>query len=320
MSDISINDELTLVQKYKPKTLAELKLPVRIANILLECEKRQGYRLLLHGWAGTGKTSTALLLNSNRKKFEVLYLSGSNDFNVQTLREKVYPFAGNHSVLGLQKTVIIDEAENIQMKTQQAFKIILDSAKNVNFIFITNHIEKMDDAVLSRCTQISYDYNTAESNEQANLYVGFLQHIATQEKIPFENRGLKELYLKNFPDYRHSLVTMQQLKDSKLSITEQNVKISVETISQDLILYEFLTGNLEPQLFFEKCTTYKGRERDSISSLSEPFFLYLNSLGKFDETLKGAIIVSKYSNMMETSFNKFGTFFACMVELKSLFR
>lgn len=318
--DLIKTDEPTLVQKYRPKSFEELQLPVRIQNIIEQNKNRKGYRLCFYGTAGTGKTTTGMLLNADRKKYEVLYLSGSNNFTVQTLKDQVYPFASNHSALGLQKTVFIDEAENIQMKTQQAFKIIMDKATHVNFIFITNHIEKMDDAVLSRCTQISYDYNTAEKNEQIGLYLSFLHKVVTTENIPYEDRGLKELYLKNFPDYRHSLVTLQQLKDAKLSVTEQNVKVTSESIAQDVELYGHIISNLVPKLFFEVVSTYKGRERECFQALGEPFMLYLYSLNRFDEILKSAVIISKYSNLMETSTNKFGTFFACMSELKTLFR
>jgi hypothetical protein len=50
-------------------------------------------------------------------------------------------FASGMSVMQKQKTVIIDEAENIRNNLFDAFKIILDKCVNVNFIFITNEIE-----------------------------------------------------------------------------------------------------------------------------------------------------------------------------------
>ena len=187
----------TVIEKYTPKNLEELKLPMRISNLLSENLDRVGYRLLLYGPAGTGKTSTAILLNSDKAKYDVLYLSGSNDFNVQVLREKVYPFASNHSVLNKQKTIIIDEAENISDKIQDAFKIILDKSKKVNFIFITNEVEKMNSAVMSRCTQIEYNYHQSEMIEQQNNYVLFLKSVVESEKLVYENRGLKELYINN---------------------------------------------------------------------------------------------------------------------------
>jgi len=311
---------LTILEKYNPKSLDELKLPSRIHNLITENIDRSGYRLMLYGPAGTGKTTTARLLNQDKSKFDVLYLSGSNDFNVNVLREKVYPFASNHSVLNKQKTIIIDEAENISDKIQDAFKIILDSSKKVNFIFITNEIEKMNSAVLSRCTQVEYNFQANELQEQQINYVTYLKHIAISENIEHDGAGLKELYIKNFPDFRHSLIIIQQLIDSKKAITVENVKATSEIGIQNIELYELIEKIHDAQKFFEKATEFKGREKDAINSLAEPYFRYLNSNGKFEQTLKVAVIVSKYSNMLSTTTTKFGTFFAMLVELRDVFK
>src|SRR5690606_27883830 len=102
---------LTLSQKYFPKDFSQLFLPDRVHQLIQENQKREGYRTLFYGPAGTGKTSTARLLNP-KDKFDVLFKSGSNDFSIQTLRESIYPFISSHSnIMGKQKTVIIDECE-----------------------------------------------------------------------------------------------------------------------------------------------------------------------------------------------------------------
>lgn len=312
--------KLTLLEKYAPKNLEELKLPERIHNLITENIDRQGYRFVLYGPPGTGKTTTARLLNKDKSKFEVLYLSGSNNFNTATLTEKIYPFAGNHSVLQKQKTIIIDEFENIADKLQDAFKVILDSSKKVNFIFITNEVEKINSAIMSRCTQIEYNFQNNEMIEQQNNYLLFLKNICVQEKIEYDNTGLKELYIKNFPDFRHSLVTIQQMIDSKKILNSFNVKNISESGVQDIELYKMLEEIVDAQKFYEKSSEYKGREKETINALAEPYFRYLNSNGKFEQTLKAAVIVSKYSNMMSNTTTKFGTLFACLVELRTLFR
>jgi DNA polymerase III delta prime subunit len=311
---------LTLIEKYTPKTLDELKLPSRIANLIEENINRKGYRFLFYGPPGTGKTSTSKLLNSDKNNFDVLYLSGSNDFNVQTLREKVYPFASNHSVLGKQKTIIIDESENIADKIQDAFKIILDTAKSVNFIFITNEVEKMNSAIMSRCTQVEYNYQSHELKEQQNNYILFLKNVVDTENIAYNNSGIKELYIKNFPDFRYSLICMQQMIDSKQEINAENVKNVSEIGVQNIELYELIEKEFDAQKFYEKATSYKGKERESLNSLAEPYFRYLNQNNKFEQTLKSAVIVAKYSNMMSLTTTKFGTFFAMLVELRTLHR
>lgn len=310
----------TILEKYAPKTLVELKLPVRIHNLVSQNIDRPGYRFIFYGPPGTGKTTLSRLLNKDRNKFDVLYLSGSNNFNTAILTDKIYPFAGSHSALGKQKTIIVDECENIADKLQDAFKIILDSSKNVNFIFITNEVNKVNSAIMSRCTQVEFNYNAAELKEQQDNYILFLLNILKTEELTFDNSGIKELYIKNFPDFRHSLVNIQQMIDSKQPITSENVKAITEVGVQNIDLYELIEKETDSQKFYEKATEFKGKEKASMNSLTEPYFRYLNSQGKFDQTLKAAVIVAKYSNMLSTSTTEFGTFFAMLVELRTLFR
>lgn len=315
-----MTQELTLLEKYKPKELSDLRLPIRIMNILGEMQNRQGSRALFYSGPGTGKTSTANILYKDKDKYDVLYLSGSNNFNVEVMNSKIYPFCSAHSALGKQKCVVIDECELIRGDLQKSFKIILDKAVKVNFLFISNHRDKMNEALLSRLTEVSYDRSVAENMEQLQLYIQFISDVITKEGMESDAFGINQLYKKCFPDYRNVLVSLQQLKDSKLAVTAENVNTSLESLNQDLDLYTLLMEYTAPNIFYEKCSEYKGREYEVLSSLSEPFFLYLNSKGMHDKTLLVAVVVAKYSEMLQTSVNKFTTLLACISELKTLIR
>ena len=74
---------MALLEKYQPKSFDKLHLPERIKSNILEKKAKGIFRMLLFGTPGTGKTTTARLIAQGH---EVLYLSGSNDFGVNTQR------------------------------------------------------------------------------------------------------------------------------------------------------------------------------------------------------------------------------------------
>jgi len=307
----------TLLEIFAPKTLDELKLPARIITLILENKDRVGFRLLCSGTPGTGKSSTAKLIAMGH---DVMMLSGSNDFNVETMRQKVYPFVSSFSALNKQKTLIIEECENIKDAIQDSFKMVLDSSKKVNFIFLTNEVEKVNSAIKSRSTHIEYDFRMQEVEEQKVHYATFMVNVCKTVGIPYDGAGLTELMKINFPDFRHLLVALQTFHDTKQTVNAVNVKLISESGKQNIELYEAIENPTDSQKFYEKMTEFKGKERECILSLGEPYFNYLNGKGKWDQTLKAAKIVADYSNRFVTTINKFGTFLACTVELKTLFR
>lgn len=309
--------EITLVEKYYPKDFTQLYLPQRIQDVLKKNSERQGYRLLFYGPAGTGKSSSARLLNP-KDKFETLFKSGSNDFTVQTLRESIYPFIASHAhILNKQKTVIIDESERMSPKIQDAWKVPLDQATNVNFIFITNEIEQLTPYIKSRFDKIEFNYKDSELQQQKISYINNIINICKNEKIAYKDEGIRELFIKNFPDFRQILRVLQQFIDTNQEVNLFNVKSLVESATKDVELYKIFDIQ-DPQKFYEKATEYKGREKETLTSLGEPFFEYLNELGKFDKTLKCAVVVANYSNQYINTFNKFVCLFSCLTELKNI--
>jgi replication factor C subunit 3/5 len=308
------------LEKYFPQTFEQLLLPTRIKTMLIELKKKTGYRLLLHSSPGTGKTTTSRLMSAG-EDYSVMYLSGSNEFTVDVYRSKVKNFSAGNSVLSKQKIIIIDEAERIRSDIQDAFKILLDKCTNVNFIFITNEVEKMNEAIRSRCTNIDYDFVGEDIEQQRKNFVSFAVSVAKAENINFDKIGMTNLYKLNFPDFRHLLVNLQQIKDSGDSITEDSVKRFSESGKQltelyDLIMNPAINGK---ELYLE-VTKFKGKEKDCLIALGEPFFKYLNDQEKYDKTLQVAIIVSRYCDSFIDSINKFVTFLSCVVELKGYFK
>jgi len=313
-----MDENILLLEKYFPKNFDELILPVRIKTVLLKTMTKTGFRILLYSSPGTGKTTTSRLMTVGH---DVKYLSGSNDFKIDTFRNTVVPFSSGFSVLNKSKTVIIDECENIQDKLQDAFKIVLDKCMNVNYIFITNEIEKVNEAIRSRCTNLDYDFIGTELEEQKKNFIQFCLNVCKSENINFDKKGMNTLFRVNFPDFRHVLVHLQEIKDSNEDVTFENIKKLVDSGKQNIELYSIIENlSLNGKEFYEEMTKFKGKERESLLSLGEPFFEYLNSKELYNKTLEAAIIVDKYSTNFVSSIGKFGTLLACIVELRSIFR
>lgn len=314
---------MTLLEKYFPKTWEDLILPTSIKHELENKIKTKGYRLLLHSSPGTGKTTTARLLSQGSS---LLYLSGSNNFLIDTIKDKIMPFATGMSIDQKPKNVVIDESENIRDNLQDAFKIILDQCKNTNFIFCTNEVEKVNTAIRSRCTMFDYDFVNNNLQEHKTNYnkwvVKICKDIKEEHGIELKKEGVMLLIKNNFPDFRHTLVVLQSIIDSGVKVLDEQVVSNFSENSKQLTeLYDIIMNpKIHSDVLYQEICQYRSMERDTMMALGEPFFKYLNDKGFYDKTLEAADIMSRYYTHFHTSMNRFVTFFSCILQLKTLFR
>lgn len=313
-----MKDELTLIEKYYPRTWDDVIMPEAVKQQLTGMQNRKGYRLLLYGTAGLGKSTSARLLS---KDCNTMYLSGSNDFTVDVLRQKVMAFAAGMSVNNKQKNVVIDECERIRADLQDAFKMILDKATNVNFIFITNEVDKVIAPLRSRCTNIDYNFTGEHFEEFKRLYVKYIVDICNEQNIEYEKKGIGELYKKNFPDVRHALVNLQQIIDMGKTLNPESVRSCGDEAKQMVDLYELIEDRyIDPSALYTRLTAFSGNEGECLLALGEPYFKYLNDKNLHDKTLEAAVVVSKHCNVYNNTINKFVTLVSCITELRTLFR
>lgn len=314
--------EKMLSQIYAPKDLESTKLPKRVIDLLEsnmnKIGKVKGYRmrLLLHGTKGTGKTTIARIITKT-KKLEPLYTSGSNDFNLDKMRELVYPFCNTFAtVVGGEKVLIIDEFERIKPAIQDAFKILLDQTK-VHCIFITNHIDDIIPEVAdSRMTKVDFNFKGNESAEQQQHYALHFAKIIKEQKIQADGTGLQQLVKLCFPDFRKGIDMLQQFVDTKQPLNAQNMQFLTDGDGvSNVELYEILTI-IDDGQFFTKASEYKGREEQTFQSLCNPFFLWLNSKGQYKKTILSAVVVGKWGNKFGQSPNKWVPLLACLSELR----
>lgn len=227
------------VEKYRPKTIGECILPQRIKDIFNGI-KESGVipNLLLSGSAGTGKTSVAKAL-CNELDCEVLFINGSSERAVDTLRTKITAFCSTVSVYGQQKVVLIDEADHLTDLFQAGLRSFIEQFyKNARFIFTCNFPERFMNAIKSRFSNIDFTYSNEEKLKLSVELFKRLKTILTNEGVEFEPEPLVKHIQKHFPDFRRIIGELQTAviqSDGKLtaaSFGNENTSIDgfIETI------------------------------------------------------------------------------------------
>jgi DNA polymerase III delta prime subunit len=145
---------------YRPTTLGDIVWPSLDAQELLE-DYTDGLiegHLCLHGDFGTGKTQLAQLVpfaltGEKQVHWDTLLLNCSDTTSKSELIPTIKRFAETLSFCeGGLRFLILDEADRIDPRAQDALKGIIDKYGSVTrFIFTTNHFKKIDGGIKSRC-------------------------------------------------------------------------------------------------------------------------------------------------------------------------
>jgi DNA polymerase III delta prime subunit len=99
--------------------------------------------LLLEGIGGTGKTNLAQVI-ANELDLDQLYINGSLETSIDTIRYKVQQFVMTCSLMGGKKIVIIDECDRMSIQAMESLKVLVEQAEsNARFIFCTNNLGKI---------------------------------------------------------------------------------------------------------------------------------------------------------------------------------
>jgi len=106
---MSDNKSFLLVEQYRPNTIDECILPVRIKDKIKQfVSKGQIPHLMFYGTAGLGKTSLAYAI-CNEINADYIYINASSENSIDVVRNKISQFASTASFEGNLKVVILDE-------------------------------------------------------------------------------------------------------------------------------------------------------------------------------------------------------------------
>ena len=207
------------VEKYRPQVLEEYVgneiIKNKIADYLTQGSIQN---LLFHGVAGTGKTTLAKLIAKNLN-CDLLYLNASDERGIDTIREKIIPFA---STMGFNdvKIVILDEADYLTPQAQATLRNTIESCSaTTRFILTCNYLERIISPLQSRCQ--SFEITPPSKSE---VYYK-CQEILTKEKILFYEQGIEDVINTHYPDIRKIINTIQgSIVDGQVKIDDNSLK------------------------------------------------------------------------------------------------
>ncbi|MBD3196606.1 MAG: AAA family ATPase [Candidatus Lokiarchaeota archaeon] len=212
-----IDLEKPWVEKYRPNSFDEIVSQNIAVNNLREFVKKS-YKMphmIFSGPAGTGKTSTALIIAKKLLKGEDFYrnvfeLNASDTVRMDFVRHQLKDFVSQNMILSENtlKIVLLDEADNIPKTVQQTLRRIIEGApSNVKFILMCNYISKIIDPIISRCAVFRFVDLPKEK------IVKRLEYIATQEDLPIppekKDEFYETLYFISAGDLRKAINTLQ---------------------------------------------------------------------------------------------------------------
>jgi replication factor C small subunit len=207
------------VEKYRPRYLDDFVGDNTIRTKIQEyLNTGKLQNLLLFGPAGTGKTSLAKLI-VDQLGADHLYINASDERGIDTIRDKIIPFASSIGFNGL-KIVILDESDYLTAQAQATLRNVMESfSASCRFILTCNYLDRIISPLQSRCMAFGI---TPPSKKEVGQH---LLHICECEEIKFTKEDLGQVIITHYPDIRKILNTLQgSLKDNQLVLDTKSLK------------------------------------------------------------------------------------------------
>lgn len=214
-------------EKYRPESLENYICDDDLRGKIQSWITAKDFpHLLLHGTAGTGKTTLAKLLVANID-CEYLYINATDERSIDVMRDKVKAFASTMSFKPL-KVVILDEATHILQASQVILLNIIEIfSLSTRFILTGNYPERLIDPLRSRLHSIKM------SPPAKSEIAEWILNILEKESIKFDLESIAFFVNLYYPDVRKILDECQHnsstgtLKTNERQLLETNYLFKV---------------------------------------------------------------------------------------------
>lgn len=204
------------VEKYRPTSFNDIvSQNLAINNLKDFVDRKSMPHMIFTGPAGTGKTSTALIVAKAIIKDElyhrnVLELNASDTVRMSYVRNVIKAFVAQKMIIddNSLKVIILDEADNIPNQVQQALRRIIEKySENVKFILLCNYINRIIDPIISRCAVFRFTNLSKEKIIERLRMIAEKENLHIPEKI--ENEFYNMLFFISGGDLRKAINTLQ---------------------------------------------------------------------------------------------------------------
>lgn len=205
------------VEKYRPRTVSDCVLPESTKQVFQQIvDKGEIPNMMFTGTAGLGKTTIAKAI-CNQLGCDYIIVNGSEEGNIDTLRNKIKRFASTVSLAGDVKVVILDEADYLNpQSTQPALRgFIEEFSDNCRFILTCNFKNRIIEPLHSRCGVYEFNITKKDLPELCGKFLQRSQMILKEENIEVpDTKLLAELIMRFAPDWRRVLGELQRSSGS----------------------------------------------------------------------------------------------------------
>lgn len=314
---MSITNEL-FTEKFRPKSLDQLIAPQRIKS---ELSRGVIQNLLLHGSAGTGKTSSLFIIS---EPYTNVYINASSQRGIETVRETIPRFCSTISLEGGKeklKVVILDELDGATEEFYKALRASMERYASVaRFIASCNYIQKIPEPVQSRFNCISFDpINKEEEDLIFDLYKKRVSAILNATKITFTEEILEKFVRNDFPDMRALMNKAQSFYLQGIKeLNPKNFNVNFDFAD----LFRICMGiNTKPWDNYKLVVSeYSSRIDEAMAALGNDFPLFIkdNYPEKIDKLPMIVIAVAEYQYQVNFVVDKMITLLACIFKIQTI--